>query len=584
MAYYSLGLPPSPSTSSASAIMTDKTPLSPSNSNIALVPGQSTLQNNKVDSEEQKNEMSATTRAGMKRKASVGVENEHNQSHAQSQKEKQREREKEHRLEEERQDGLGSDAKNELDDDDEEQYDEKDEKSLTPLHIEVRLLSTSSLLPSLVRRMLHTHLSTTYESLIPCSEITDWREVGALGREVERVWVGECALDSPSIPLSIISLQIHIYQPTSSLSPGGVTQLFTSNSSQSEDAAPDDYGDGNDTSAASVTMLPSRELEGVWDSLIYEQGVKEGLLGYIYSTILFSDARVDFNIVSWNRVVLLHGPPGTGKTSLCRALAQKLSIRLGERYDQTYLIEINSHSLFSKWFSESGKLVQRLFAAISDLLGGEDEDEEGGGGGSFGVVLIDEVESLTAARAGAMSGKEPTDALRVVNALLTQLDKLKHRKNCLVMSTSNLSGAIDDAFVDRADIKQFIGLPPPQAVYWILASCLREIVRAGLVRPVELFEHTKVEHLLIRRSNSIVGTASGVGAGQERAARCSERLWELAKECHAAQLSGRALRRLPVLAHAKYGTGTSTRLEDWLEAMVRCVRGELVQTKMVGEA
>jgi hypothetical protein len=104
-------------------------------------------------------------------------------------------------------------------------------------------------------------------------------------------------------------------------------------------------------------------------------------------------------------------------------------------YQSGRLIEINSHSLFSKWFSESGKLVQRLFAQVTEMV-----DDEG----CFVVVLIgalltfpsssirsskgekqvltrighrhgftDEVESLTAARAGAMSGKEPSDALRV---------------------------------------------------------------------------------------------------------------------------------------------------------------------------
>lgn len=56
----------------------------------------------------------------------------------------------------------------------------------------------------------------------------------------------------------------------------------------------------------------------------------------------------------------------------------------------------------------------------------------------------DEVESLAAARTGSMSGSEPSDALRVVNALLTQLDKLKHRKNVLVMTTSNISEAIGE--------------------------------------------------------------------------------------------------------------------------------------------
>ena len=90
----------------------------------------------------------------------------------------------------------------------------------------------------------------------------------------------------------------------------------------------------------------------------------------------------------------LPSSPGTGKTSLCRALAHKLSIALGGRFPSSQLIEINAHSLFSKcagaggggcflfrrstapssplslarrWFSESGKLVTRLFEHISEL-------------------------------------------------------------------------------------------------------------------------------------------------------------------------------------------------------------------------
>ena len=59
------------------------------------------------------------------------------------------------------------------------------------------------------------------------------------------------------------------------------------------------------------------------------------------------------------------------------------------RYPSARLLEINSHSLFSRWFSESGKLVQKLFGTVMDMV----EDEE-----NFVVVLIGKAGSLSNSR------------------------------------------------------------------------------------------------------------------------------------------------------------------------------------------
>lgn len=52
------------------------------------------------------------------------------------------------------------------------------------------------------------------------------------------------------------------------------------------------------------------------------------------------------------------------------------------RFAQAQLIEVNAHSLFSKWFSESGKLVASLFSRIREAV--EEED-------TLVFVLVDEV-------------------------------------------------------------------------------------------------------------------------------------------------------------------------------------------------
>lgn len=306
----------------------------------------------------------------------------------------------------------------------------------------------------------------------------------------------------------------------------------------------DDEDDG-DAPTYREWSLPNSDFDGAWESLYYDTDIKPRLLRYATSSLQFSDAGVDPCSISWNRTLLLHGPPGTGKTTLCKALAHELAILLCNRYPRAKFLEVNAHNLFSKWFSESGKLVSRLFDNIMESV----RDAR-----TLVFILIDEVESLTAARAAAIAGNEPSDAIRSVNSLLTSLDKMKNHPNFLILTTSNITEAIDAAFIDRADFKAYIGPPALVARYHIFSSALSALKRADIIS--DAFTISTYKGSLMPENDLV-----------------SQQLLKAAVDTDG--FSGRTLRKLPFLAHVagNWSKGRCT-VTEFLQALSVAIERE----------
>ena len=171
-------------------------------------------------------------------------------------------------------------------------------------------------------------------------------------------------------------------------------------------------------------------------------------------------------------------------------------------------------------------------------------------------ILIDEVESLASSRNNS-SGGDPSDAMRAVNSLLTSLDRLRSFPNVLVLATTNLTASVDDAFVDRVDLKLHIGMPILKARYQILHSCLQELLRVGIIT----CDGCKIEpyHSSIKtEANELTGLLLA----------CAEQ---------AEGLSGRSLRRLPLQAHARYLQAlVSVSTKSFLEALSLAIQMEQI--------
>lgn len=210
----------------------------------------------------------------------------------------------------------------------------------------------------------------------------------------------------------------------------------------------------------SITALPDPSLSQLWDSIIVDAAIKERLLSQAVLNFTLRP-KVSRTVLPLHGVLLLVGPPGTGKTSLAKGLANRTSESFKGANFQ--LVEVEAHGLTSSAMGKTQRAVSDLFAqTLSELASGGPT-----------IVLLDEVETLAVDRARLSLDANPIDIHRATDAVLVQLDMLaESRKNLLFVATSNYPEAVDHAFVSRCDLVLEVPLPEKEACKTILRDCL----------------------------------------------------------------------------------------------------------------
>lgn len=132
--------------------------------------------------------------------------------------------------------------------------------------------------------------------------------------------------------------------------------------------------------------------------------------------------------------VMLHGPPGTGKTMIAKAVANETDANF---------VSISGPEIMSKFYGESEKHIREIFEEAEKT--------------APTIIFIDEIDSIAPKREEVTGEVER----RVVAQLLSLMDGLKKRGQVIVIAATNRPNAVDAALRrgGRFDREIEIGIP-----------------------------------------------------------------------------------------------------------------------------